>query len=648
MGEQYIDLFTAGAYALSARLYGALSQPALAWLFYVLAAAGIIHAILQAAVLQRPELWLRHLAAVCLAAVLTAMPQSVNLATLTYGAPGQVEAIFGTSTGAAPHLTYWIERLGASAATALRALTHQQPSLAVPGVAAQVADIAADPALLNDAQLKANLEIWRRRLVPQMLRDNPTLAQNVHAAGLDEALLNPRPAAAQFVGSAAAGAALSVRGLLAGSRVELASLVQRQSALINQIADDAGAQTWSTGGGATSDPLAGAPDSGANRLTLPLVQSAAAAAAMAPAGAAPAYDDALRRAGAVLAELRAQLPAGAGGAPIAVSGVDELYDLLGRSVLYTAGTLLARNGPALAALGSLCQRSGEAYCRSALAPLVGAAAQLRVPPADRYNTRSWTTWFDQPLATTLLTMTALMLSALATLVVAVLPFALGVAKSMAILISLIGSWMLLWPGRAQVALTWMVGPISFVSLWAVLFNLWSDIEPALMQVAWAIGEVDYGSFSARRLMSIAIALGYMGLPSLALGIVYGESGRALYHASARLENALLMAWHTRGTVVALTRRWIVNSPMMRRWNQRVYRAIGMGPLRAGSARRASAPRPAAAAGSSTAAGTAAPHAGSTEAKPGIEGAAAPAAAPRPPTPSRKPRRKSGADDTGPR
>jgi len=71
----------------------------------------------------------------------------------------------------------------------------------------------------------------------------------------------------------------------------------------------------------------------------------------------------------------------------------------------------------------------------------------------------------------------------------------------------------------------------------------------------------------------------MGLPSLALGLIYGESGRALYHASARMETALLMAWHTRGSVLAMGKRWFVNSPMARRINQRAYRAIGIGTLR---------------------------------------------------------------------
>jgi len=260
--------------------------------------------------------------------------------------------------------------------------------------------------------------------------------------------------------------------------------------------------------------------------------------------------------------------------------------------------MLAKDSAARATLGSLCQRSGDSACRSAMAPLIGASEKLRVIEPDPYNSWSWATWLQQPVATTLLTITSLMLSTLSSLVVSVLPFAIGVAKAMAILISVIGTWMLLWPGRARIALSWMVGPISFVSLWSVLFNIWSDIEPGLAQLAVVVGDNGEGSYSARRLMTIAISLGYMGLPSLALGVVYGESGRALYHASARLETALLMAWHTRGTIAAFGRRWIVNSPMVRRWNQRAYRAVGMGPLRPGTSKPAGAQRSRRATGSS--------------------------------------------------
>lgn len=564
MGEQYIDLFTAGAYALCGRIYAALAGSSLAWLFYTLAAIGLLFAMLESAIERRPDLWLRHLAAISLSAVLTLLPQSIDLTELTYGAPGQVETLFGTRTGAAPHLTYWIERLGATTAVALSSLLNSKPVLEVPGVTAQVANIASDPASLNDNQVKANLEIWRRRIVPEVLHEHPGLAAQIDAAGLSAALLDPTPAAPQFVGAAAARRAAAVRAMLVSAAIDLPGLLQAQSPMLNSITQAAGASDWDVGAADGASP------------SVRFAQRTVIAPPLHGLRSTPAFDDALERANAVSSELQAQLPQA--DQSIAVGGADQLYDMLGRSILYVAGVTIERDAAARAAIGSLCQRSGDAACRGAMAPLIDASTRLRVNDADQYNTMSTTTWLAQPITSLLLTITSVMLGTLASLVVSALPFALGVAKSIAILVSIVGAWLLLWPGRARIALSWMVGPISFVSLWSVLFNLWSEIEPSLARIASIVGDADYGSWSATRAMSIAISLGYMGLPALALGIVYGESGRALYHASARLETALLMAWHTRGSIAAFSRRWLVNSPLARRWNQRAYRAVGLGPL----------------------------------------------------------------------
>ncbi len=111
-----------------------------------------------------------------------------------------------------------------------------------------------------------------------------------------------------------------------------------------------------------------------------------------------------------------------------------------------------------------------------------------------------------------------------------------------------------------------------------------------------------GSLSADSSCAVTISVGYLGLPAIALSILSGDALRALNHAGARLETALLMAWRTRRTAMSFGRRWLANSPLARRWNQRVYRAVGLGTLR--STRPAPrAKRPAAAAGATTTART---------------------------------------------
>jgi hypothetical protein len=276
-----------------------------------------------------------------------------------------------------------------------------------------------------------------------------------------------------------------------------------------------------------------------------------------------------------------------GNEAIDVTRIEQLHDLIGRSVFYAAAVRYLQEESRLAILGSYCQRLGETACRLAQVSLIQASVALRAPSPDRYNTASFTSWLKQPLATVLLAVASLLLGALASLVVAVLPFLLGIAKVIAILMSSIGMWMLLWPGRLRDAISWMVLPVAFVAVWSILFNLWADVETFLTAIASIVSHSDYGSFSAGRIMSIAISIGYLGMPAIALSILSGNALGALDHAGARLETALLMAWRTRRTAMSFGRRWLANSPLARRWNQRVYRSIGLGTLRGV---RPSAPR----------------------------------------------------------
>jgi hypothetical protein len=570
MGEQYIDLFAAGAYALDAKLLTAFAQPSMAWVFYVFAAAGIVASILQSAFEGPGQLWIRHLATVAVASFLVLMPYRIDLSDLTYAAPGTIEKLFDTRIGAAPHITYLVERFGSVATSRAHDLIHNRPVLPVPSVASQVYELASDPATLNDVQLKANLQAWRECIVPQLLSQNPQFAATLRGRGLVSALLNPAPSDATWVGSEIAAQAEAVRGLLASSGFDLPATIADESTLLAKIMGSAGAEPWIV-----------TESSVRIRMTLQRPPSVDQ-----PTNGSPAYYDAIAQ-GVTLAEaMTNQLPLAS--EPVEVARIEVLHDMLARSILYAAGVSYLREDSRLATLGSHCQRLGEIACRRAQVPLLHASAALRVPASDGYNTAGFTTWLKQPLATVLLAVAALLLSALSSLVVAVLPFLLGIAKAIAILMSSIGLWMMLWPGRLRDAISWMVLPVAFVALWTLLFNLWSDVESFLSAIGSIVSHSDYGSFSAGRIMSIAISVGYLGLPAVALSILSGNALRALNHAGARLETALLIAWRTRRTFFSFGRRWLTNSPLARRWNQRAYRAVGLGSLRSS---RPPAPRP---------------------------------------------------------
>ena len=605
MGEQYIDLFAAGGYALEAKLLQALSQPSMAWIFYVLAASGIIVSIVQSALEGGTQLWLRHLATTSVASVLILVPHRIELTDLTYAAPGRIEALFGTRVGAAPHLTYLVERFGAIISSHLRDLMHSQPTLTVPAIALQVEDLASDPSTLNDAQLKANLQAWREAIVPRLLSDHPDLAASLREANLVPALLNPAPADESWVGPEISRRAAAVRALLSVSGFDLTATSADESALLRQITDAAGADPWTAGTSSVRIRLAMEPP--------PAIDP--------PLSGSPAYYDAVSRGSALARAMIEELTQA--NEATDVTRIEQLHDLLGRSIMYAAAVSYLREDSRLATLGSHCQRLGAAACRAAQAPLIQASTELRVPATDRYNTASFTTWLKQPLATILLTVASLLLGALASLVVAVLPFLLGVAKAIAILMSSVGLWMMLWPGRLRDAISWMVLPVAFVALWSLLFNLWADVETLLSTIGSIVSHSNYGSFSAGRITSVAISAGYLALPSIALSILSGNALRALNHAGMRLETALLMAWRTRRTIISFGRRWLTNSPLARRWNQRVYRAVGLGTLRSA---RPSAPR----ARRPSTPPAATPSASSRTRRASEEGAKQPKKAPKPP------------------
>jgi len=572
MGEQFIDLFAAGAYGLNARLSQALADPSLAWFFYLVAACGIVVSILRSAVQGPSDLWIRHLAAVAVASILIELPHRFDLAPLTYAAPGQVESVVGTRTGAAPHLTYAVERLGAALNERVRSLLHDRPRLAIPAVAAQVTDIASDPAVLSDPQLKANLQIWRDQIVPHLLLQQPQLAIGLRQQGLLADLLDPAPPDPRWVGPEVAQRGAAVRAALASSNVNLPALVADLEPLQRDVADAAGADAWAL-----------TPDAASVQLRL---VSRPPPTPDPPSLASADYYDAILHGTDLSMSMLGALAQGNRWSNVA--RIDELHELLGRSILYAAGVSYLSDERHLVTIGSLCQRLGDAACAASQSPLVRASQSLRVASPDPYNTASSITLLKQPIATLLLAITSLILDALSSIVVAVLPFLLGVGKAIAILMSVVGVWMLLWPGRLREAIGWMVLPIAFVSLWAILFGLWSDVESFLSAIASTVGHSDSGSLSAGRIMSIAISLGYLGLPAMAASVLSGNAWRALDHASGHLESALLTAWRTRHAMLSFSRRWLANSPLARRWNQRVYRAVGLGTLRAG--RAASAPR----------------------------------------------------------
>jgi len=230
-------------------------------------------------------------------------------------------------------------------------------------------------------------------------------------------------------------------------------------------------------------------------------------------------------------------------------------------------------------LGSLVQRIGNQQALLNQFTVYQQAENIYQPEVDQYNTFHFSTFFYQPISTVLLALGSGLVDSICKLVISIMPFCLGVAKALAILMSVIGVWMLLWPGRFMLAMQWMIGPIAFVGLWNIFFNIWSQIEGSLSAIASVVGGSPHGSWSAGRIMSLALSLGYLGLPTLARHILWGSAHAVLQHGGDQVPHTLQQGKMTAGYWGKSSYQWLRHSPAARRVMQRMYSTVGLGTLK---------------------------------------------------------------------
>jgi len=117
------------------------------------------------------------------------------------------------------------------------------------------------------------------------------------------------------------------------------------------------------------------------------------------------------------------------------------------------------------------------------------------------------------------------------LVIAATPWAIGAAKIVALLLAIVGVFMLLIPNRLTLACEWMIGPITWVNLWHALFLLWWKASQFLDRVydtlvfSTAIPDGGLGAASVLQLLS---ATGYIAVAIFAYHIVFARAGGGAY------------------------------------------------------------------------------------------------------------------------
>jgi hypothetical protein len=120
----------------------------------------------------------------------------------------------------------------------------------------------------------------------------------------------------------------------------------------------------------------------------------------------------------------------------------------------------------------------------------------------------------------------------AKLVAALTPFAIAMARAVTIIVSILGIYVMLLPGRFGDAIKWMIGPIAWANVWSVLFMFWWKVSEFFNdwghRLFWGSDGLGDGISSAA-VIGFVTAVGYTALPHIAWKLVFAMPERLMPH-----------------------------------------------------------------------------------------------------------------------
>jgi hypothetical protein len=204
----------------------------------------------------------------------------------------------------------------------------------------------------------------------------------------------------------------------------------------------------------------------------------------------------------------------------------DLYRHLGLSVALAGGVSLGDDERNLQMLKELCTQQGNKVCAHQMMGFYNAIEERTNPGGIVSRT----------ISSLVLAALAAIVNLLAGLVVAATPFAIGATKIVALMLGIIGVFMLLIPNRLTTAVEWMIGPITWVNLWHALFLIWWKISEFLDKMYDAFvfsSAIPDGGLGAASIMKLLSASGYLAVAVFAYHIVFTRaSGGAILLAGS--------------------------------------------------------------------------------------------------------------------
>lgn len=524
MGQGIFDFFAAAGFGISGLLLNGMILN-FNWLWMVLAAGGLIWSIGISALDDQGVLaFLKQLACVLISAIIVFGPFKVDLAPYSYVAPGRLEALLGRTQGAAILPTYPIFRIGRAMMMDGRALLSKGKTTSMPNVVMQADLMTTDEEVLDDKELKANLAIWNQIVAPYILKQDPNVEIALGQAGLLPTFMVPVPSSHDYVGPAGDRAA-KVQEILAGSKIGVADMLCTLQAFIETTSGRLGGTMWTSENGTCIDPnirlrVASAPKSAAS---MPVIFSRPPQAAW---DQGRALISGMISASGIDSSLQT------------VTSLAQLYEKIGQATLYVAAGNYASDSDKVIVLGTACDKMATtnepAACAITQSGLVSAAGGVSASSGTLVEPEEKGFWssFKGGIAAfggwVTTSVFRIVIGILSAMTVSVIPYAIGIGITCALLLAAIGPYVLLWPNRFTTAVEWMTGPVLFVCLWGTLHNIWTEVDTWIMLLVGEIGSIlSNDRMLGKNMAGIICSLGYLGMPFLSYTILFGSVGQAI-------------------------------------------------------------------------------------------------------------------------
>lgn len=523
MGSPILGAMAAMGYAFTKVLLVGLASSG-PWIFLVIATVSLGYSALKPiSDSEAPYAFFRHLLAVCVAAILLASYTHVDLS-LVVG-DRLATGVTGTVTdGAAPLPTYAIDVVGTALTSTAKSIVAKPTDYLIPMLSNVVREATANPANLVDKQVAANLSMWRFISAAAMRADS-SVAQAIQSKGLLNRLQNPVAMNDIYSGKKAVAEMSQIVSILDSAKdvATLGVLVCGNSSQLKTLADEFTGISWipdnacASPGGVTMSVVSSA-------TTDVVAQAQSPGSFIDPNAASKAAKGA-----SMMQKLISDNTAAA--SQTHFSTMSEVFRALGAGALLSSAVQSAQDDSFKVMLGEQCNQKGDAACLGSFAPTYNTLGNV-VDNADHGQASSggfsWSKITDsiwKIIAGSIAYIVGAFMSIFAKLVASLMPFAIAMARSIAIVISVLGIYLLLLPSRVGDSIKWMIGPIAWVHVWSVLYLFWWKFSEFILdygeQLFWDASAFTGDGISSAAVIQFTAAVVYTALPVIAWAIVFG-------------------------------------------------------------------------------------------------------------------------------